>query len=91
MDLVAGSLSSDLIMQFAFGRSYHFVLCKDFDSNFIRALRDLAAGVHLFINFPWLMKIMKALPEDGLGALNPQVKAVFDFRKVRSLLYCFQY
>lgn len=82
IEWVAGCLSSDVIMQYAFGNSYNFIECEDFNSIFVKALKDMLDMVHVLVNFPIL------IPLTRFGWLaskvSPELMSVFKWKNVSS-------
>lgn len=87
VDHFIACLASDLIMEYCFARNYGFALEEDFNPDYMKALKGLTTGAHTFIAFPWLMKIMKTLPERLVEYIDPCLKAVFIFRHVGAFLF----
>ena len=55
--------ASDVITQYAFGRSYGFLDNANFLPNLRLALKGLMVSVNYVKHFPWLFTLMDALPE----------------------------
>lgn len=79
-----GCLSSDTIVGYSFEKEYGFVDKVEFFSPLNQAMIDLLEPVHYSVMFPWINKIMEALPESWVIKLAPEMKSVFEFNHVRS-------
>lgn len=70
-------------MQYVYARSYDLIsTSEDFNSDFVGALKDMIGNAHVLIQFPWLLHIMKSLPQRLVLKLSPAMGSVFAFEEV---------
>lgn len=81
-DFFLACMALDFVMQISFARNYDFTSCEDFNPDYMKALKGITTGAHVFIYFPGMMKVMKALPESLVEWLDPCIRSVFTFRHV---------
>lgn len=82
---VFGSLTSDVITNLAFAKSYSFIEMPNFQSELGTAIKDMVYTTHWTTQFPWLVPMMNAIPNSVVGFLPPIFKTVLEFRGVSLL------
>ncbi|PGH10574.1 hypothetical protein AJ79_05396 [Helicocarpus griseus UAMH5409] len=75
------ALTMDIIGYYAFGLSYHSIEYPNFDSPFDAVTEDVARLVHVAGHFPWIVTILKALPQGLMQFLSPPLKKISKFQK----------
>lgn len=78
-------LTSDIIMKFAFDRSYGFLDYPDFISPFTRAMSGLTGFSHYAIQFPLLPVLLSKVPDAVMAYLSADVYEFQKFLRVRTL------
>ncbi|KAL8805262.1 MAG: hypothetical protein Q9200_005494, partial [Gallowayella weberi] len=76
-----GSLTGDIIGQYAFATSYGFLEDPDFSPHWHRALMGVSINGHLLKQFGILLPIMQALPEWFVKLTSPGMMTLLDFQK----------
>jgi hypothetical protein len=76
-----GCFTGDVIMEYCFAESYNFLDSPGFFSSFLVALNQLEGTVHIMTHFPWILPIVKALPDFALPA---SFLPVINFERVRA-------
>ncbi|KIW16416.1 hypothetical protein PV08_06468 [Exophiala spinifera] len=71
VSLAYAALTNDIVMEYAFGRSDNRLLAPDFDPSFKEAGEAGAKLSHLVKQMPWLLSLMKMMPDSVQIALNP--------------------
>jgi hypothetical protein len=71
-------------MEYCFAKNDDFLGLSSFDSPFLRATATLETGIHVVTHFPWLMTIVKMLPDYVLPAM---VLQVWKFKRVSHLRF----
>ncbi|KAL5419969.1 hypothetical protein PMIN06_003909 [Paraphaeosphaeria minitans] len=74
------SYVSDVIMSYAFNRSYGFLDEPDFVSSFTSSIQGLKDFVHYAQQLPWLPKVIDRLPDRLVGYIQPSMKAILHFQ-----------
>ncbi|GLA87703.1 hypothetical protein AtubIFM56815_002132 [Aspergillus tubingensis] len=75
------SYGADVIMTYAFNRSYNFLSRPDFTSAFTRAIQGLKDFVHIAQQFPIIGALAQSLPPSVVGLINPDMKAIARFKE----------
>lgn len=78
-DLYA-SFVSDVIMSYAFNRSYGFLDQPDFVSPFVKSIQGLKEFVHIAQQFPWITNLFQSLPDWLVKFLRPNMEAILHFQ-----------
>ena len=73
-----GCFSGDVMMEYCFARNQNFLDIPDFRSPFLEAVSSLECATHLLMHFPWLLPLLKSLPE---SLLPSNAVLVLDFKK----------
>jgi len=74
-----GCLSGDVVMEYCFAKNHNFLEFPDFHSPFLKAVYNSESSIHVLMHFPWLLPLVKALPE---SLLPSQFMLIFNFQKV---------
>lgn len=82
MNDLFSSYVSDVIMTYAFNRSYGFLDRPDFISSFTSSIQGLKDFVHFAQQFPWLPRMLRSLPDGVLSYLQPSMKSILFFQTV---------
>jgi hypothetical protein len=69
-------------MEYSFGRSDNRLLAHDFDPSFKEAGEAGAKLGHFVKQMPWVLKIMKVLPDSAQVALNPVMASFIKLNQV---------
>lgn len=83
LDWLWGCIAADIIVQYCFNDGYGFIDATDFRSPFIQAMFDLLDAVHVVVQFPWVGAVINALPEKLVEAVQPGMKSVNHYNRVR--------
>lgn len=76
--------AADVITNYSFNKSYHFLDEENFQSPFTLSLRGFKDFVHIFNQFPWLPRLIAMLPGTLIKTLQPSMATVVDFQEVTS-------
>ena len=76
------SYVSDVIMTYAFNRSYDFLDRPNFISSFTSSIQGLKDFVHFAQQFPWLPRMLRSLPDGLVSYLQPSMKSILYFQSV---------
>jgi hypothetical protein len=76
-------------MDYAFGRSENRLLAPDFDPSFKEAGEAGAKLGHLVKQMPWLLQIMKILPDNMQVILNPVMASFIKLNQVCYINLCY--
>lgn len=74
-------MTTDVVMEYAFAKSYDFLGSPSFQPNFHRAI---IAGTDMgpwFKQFPWLIFLMNKLPESIVTRMNPEAAIYVRFQE----------
>lgn len=77
-----GSLTGDIIGQYAFAESYGFLEDKDFSPHWHNILMDVSKGAHMLKQFGFMLPMMKAMPEWMVKLTTPNMIPLMNFQKV---------
>lgn len=86
LSIVFRALTSDIINQYAFGRSGDYLSLEDYFAPFYESVMAFFNGFHLSLYFPWLGPLLDSLPTEFTSKLTPALNVLNQMRKVRSLL-----
>ncbi|KAK8026464.1 hypothetical protein PG991_003520 [Apiospora marii] len=75
------ALTTDVITRYAFDASYGCVGDPDWRAEWPRAMVEGTKTCHLNKQFPWVVPLMRAVPEGVVGWLNPAVLHLINFQK----------
>ncbi|KAH6674962.1 putative cytochrome P450 [Halenospora varia] len=76
-------MTTDVVTEYAFARSYDFLSTDSpgFETNLHEAILG-GSEIGLFVKqFPWMLRILQALPPAVVGKLNPTMKSYLTFQK----------
>ncbi|KAL6245379.1 hypothetical protein RBB50_007378 [Rhinocladiella similis] len=71
ISLAYAALTNDIVMEYAFARSDNRLLAQDFDPSFKEAGEAGAKLGHFVKQMPWILTLMKVMPDSVQIALNP--------------------
>ncbi|KAI4148930.1 MAG: hypothetical protein LQ340_004868 [Diploschistes diacapsis] len=75
------SYVADTVVAYCFENRYNWLEAPDFYCGFAEAMNSLLDNVHLVTQFPWVARILSALPDNLLAKLNPDMNVVNGFNK----------
>ncbi|KAG6008146.1 hypothetical protein E4U21_004903 [Claviceps maximensis] len=75
LDDAFAALTNDIVQQYAFGKSEHRLQAPDFDPSFRDAMLQGGKAGHVLKHFPFLMNLLRKLPEWLLIRLSPAMGA----------------
>nr|POE75179.1 nonribosomal peptide synthetase sirp [Quercus suber]POE94740.1 nonribosomal peptide synthetase sirp [Quercus suber] len=81
MTMAFSCLTTDVVTEYAFSKSYNFLNSPTFEPNFHRAI---IAGTDLgpwTKQFPWIIPLMNMLPSDIVTRINPEAAAFVEFQQ----------
>lgn len=78
--------STDVIMKYCFGRSYHRLEALDFDLFNYESYHEGTKSGFTMKHFIWILRILFALPESWLASIGPDLAALVELRHVSSFL-----
>ncbi|KIW87158.1 uncharacterized protein Z519_12269 [Cladophialophora bantiana CBS 173.52] len=81
VSLAYAALTNDVVMEYAFGRSDNRLLAPDFDPSFKEAGEAGAKLGHFVKQMPWVLTLMKFLPDSVQIALNPVMASYIKLNK----------
>ncbi len=73
-------LTSDMICKYAFAADDNFLDADDFKIAWRQTLIGATEGGAMLRKFPWMFPLMNGLPENILGAMQPSLKMMLDWR-----------
>lgn len=82
LDWMYASFAADAIIGYCFENSYNWIEGKDFRCGFVESINGLVDNVHLVTQFPWLGRLLNAIPEEMLAKVNPNMIILNDFNNV---------
>lgn len=89
MDDAFAAFATDLIIYYAFARSYDFLNYPDFATPFVTAVDTMFALLPVTTHFTWLFPLMESLPKFVSVAIMPSMKYFHHFRDVSVIYYKF--
>ncbi|KAJ5612603.1 benzoate 4-monooxygenase cytochrome P450 [Penicillium lagena] len=75
------ALTSDVITDYCYGKSWNFLDDKNFRSEIRLAANESNAFVHLYRFFPWLQDILPLIPESVWCYIQPGIAPLFSYQK----------
>ncbi|KAK8090351.1 cytochrome p450 protein [Apiospora hydei] len=75
------ALTTDVITRYAFDTSYGCVEDPGWKHEWPRAMVESTKICHVNKQFPWLIPVMRAVPEGVIGVLSPAVLLLIKFQK----------
>ena len=79
------ALTTDIITEYAFARSYDHLDSPDFEDIMHEALVEVYVTGHFALHFPIVFPILDMLPEDFVRRFNPAILPVLGIRRVSFL------
>jgi cytochrome P450 len=73
--------ATDIISEYTMGVGFNFLDSPDFSPQWSETLSGIAKSSAFFKPLPWLLTMMKALPEDFVGWLDPGMGLMFKFQQ----------
>ncbi|EXJ64290.1 hypothetical protein A1O7_00626 [Cladophialophora yegresii CBS 114405] len=81
VSLAYAALANDIVQEYAFARSDNRLLAHDFDPSFKEAGEAGAKIGHFVKQMPWVLTLMKVLPDSVQIALNPVMASYIKLNK----------
>jgi len=81
LDDAFSALASDVITQYAFGKSWNFLDDKDFRRDIRSAITETANAIHINRFFPLVPRALKMVPKWLVCKIQPGKVGVFEFMK----------
>lgn len=81
MNSAFSCLTTDVVTEYAFAKSYNFLLSPSFEPNFHRAIvagSDMGPWIK---QFPWLLTLMNRLPQSVVMRVNPEAAIYVQFQE----------
>ena len=81
MNMAFSCVTTDVVTEYAFAKSYNFLGSPTFEPNFHRAI---IAGTDMgpwFKQFPWLITLMNRLPQSLIMRINPEAAIYVRFQE----------
>ncbi|EMD90794.1 hypothetical protein COCC4DRAFT_127633 [Bipolaris maydis ATCC 48331] len=81
INMAFSCVTTDIVMEYAFAKSYNFLGSPTFEPNFHRAI---IAGTDMgpwFKQFPWLITLMNRLPQSLVMRINPEAAIYVRFQE----------
>jgi cytochrome P450 len=72
--------ATDVISDYTMGLGFHYLDEPDFIPQWSETLSGIATSSAFFKPFPWLLSLLKALPEGFVAWLNPGMGLMFKFQ-----------
>ncbi|KAK7185562.1 hypothetical protein DPSP01_010758 [Paraphaeosphaeria sporulosa] len=83
MDHAYSAFTNDVVVQYCFDRSDHHIEAPGFDPSFHETSFGAAKAISLLKHLPWLLTIMRALPESIAMKMGDEVSANIKLTKER--------
>ena len=77
------ALTTDIITEYAFARSYDHLDSPDFRDTFHEALVAIYTVGHFALHFSWVFPVLDVMPEWVVKKMQPEILPVVGMRKVR--------
>ncbi|KAJ6134167.1 cytochrome P450 [Penicillium sp. IBT 18751x] len=81
LNMAFSCMTTDIVTQYAFNKSYNFLDSPTFEPNFHRAI---VAGSDMGLvvkHFPWLLSLMKSMPPWLVTKINPEMVIYLKFQE----------
>lgn len=85
MHYVFRAMTSDLITEYAFGDSFHFLDQEDFSIPYMKSTDVFFILNHTFGHFPWVGSLLAAAPPWAVKTFVPSLTEMWDKQMVRSV------
>ena len=79
---VFASLTGDVIGQYAFAKTYGFLDEPEFSPWWHMMMMDVSQNGHMVKQFPWMMPLLKGMPDWLVKLTQPQMMSLIDFQRV---------
>ena len=76
------ALTTDIITEYAFARSYDHLDSPDFRDTFHEALVAIYTVGHFALHFSWVFPVLDVMPEWVVKKMQPEILPVVGMRKV---------
>ncbi|EKG13727.1 Cytochrome P450 [Macrophomina phaseolina MS6] len=76
-----GCMATDIISTYALGYSFNFLDAEDFQPNLLQGLNGFTPLAPTVKQFPWLLKLLRALPDSWALKINPKIAPFLDFQR----------
>jgi cytochrome P450 len=73
--------ATDVVSDYVTGQGFHYLDAPDFVPQWTQTLSGIAKAGILFKPFPWLIPLMKSLPESWVSRMNPGMDLLFQFQR----------
>jgi hypothetical protein len=84
--LVYMCLTTDVITQYSMARSWNYLDAPDFSPLWCETIKVLASYGVFFKHAPWLYKVLRAMPDRLVRAMDPGMGLIMEYTRVRLLL-----
>ncbi len=81
-----GSLTGDIINQYALGSPYNLLGDPDFSPQWYQTWQTVSENCHLLNHFPWMIPLMRAMPVWSVTMFNPPAGALLGLFEVASFI-----
>lgn len=89
VDHMWGCWAGDIISDYTFDKSHHFIESADFRATYTDAILGLVEPVHYITQFPLPTNLFKMLPLSWVKAMSSQLGTVLDFNDVGLVVFMF--
>jgi len=79
-------LTTDVVTLYSLNRSWNHLDSPDFSPLWVETIKATGAAGHIMKQFPWLFSVIRALPRNVVGAMDPGMLLLLDFQAVCRLL-----
>ena len=76
------AFSADVITQFAFAKCYNHLDSPGFEETFHEAFQATGAASHIMLQFPWMLPLMKSMPEWLVLKTQPSLALTLRMQRV---------
>ncbi|EKG12713.1 Cytochrome P450 [Macrophomina phaseolina MS6] len=74
-------MTTDIVTEYAFARSYNFLSAREFEPNFHKAITAGSDMGPLIKQLPWVLSLMRCLPRQAVARLNPAMAVYLNFQQ----------
>ena len=78
------AFSADIITQFAFAKCYNHLESPGFEDTFHESYEATGASSHVMLQFPWMLPLMKSMPEWLVVKIQPLLALTLRMQQVCS-------
>lgn len=79
-------LTTDVVTLYSLNRSWNHLDSPDFSPLWVETIKATGAAGHIMKQLPWLFSVIRALPRNVVGAMDPGMLLLLDFQAVCHLL-----